>query len=399
LKINSGGIKIISAVIVGTLDLRGQEIPYDVYLSRCTFDDVDLSDAHFAKSLRLIKATFTGMALFDRAIIAWDFDAGLSRFASEATFQGMRTGGDFGIAGTTFDTKAVLFSRVRVGGAFTADDSRFSSGYDWFDEMRVEGDFSADGCTFGHREGAAKEAPQNGEQSTVSFVGSHFGNVFLNDCTFDRISIIDFSGMHADLNSLDIILTEPSEIKHDQIKFKLIRPMDYEKLRFLLSPYDPQFYTDVETSLRTHGYPDEADKIFIAKKRAERRKDCQSFLHQCGRGAWALSMFQDMLLGYGKSLQNLLYWSLGFLIIGTFVFRSEKGMRTKDWKEAPHYAGKYRAFWYSLDLFLPVIKLGEADIWTPKDNRRWAIFYKRVHIIIGSLFVPIGLAALTGIIK
>src|SRR5229473_3252502 len=66
LKINSGGIKIISAVIVGTLDLRGQEIPYDVYLSRCTFDDVDLSDAHFAKSLRLIKATFTGMALFDR---------------------------------------------------------------------------------------------------------------------------------------------------------------------------------------------------------------------------------------------------------------------------------------------------------------------------------------------
>ncbi len=110
-------------------------------------------------------------------------------------------------------------------------------------------------------------------------------------------------------------------------------------------------------------------------------------------------MFKDMLAGYGKSLKNLLYWSLGFLLVGTLVFRSEKGMRLKDEKDAPHHAGRYHAFWYSLDLFLPIIKLGEADVWTPKDNRRWALFYRRVHIIIGSLFVPIGLAAWTGIIK
>jgi len=74
-------------------------------------------------------------------------------------------------------------------------------------------------------------------------------------------------------------------------------------------------------------------------------------------------------------------------------------MRLKDEKDASHYAGRYNAFWYSLDLFLPIIKLGEADVWSPKDDRRCAIFYKKVHIIIGSLFVPIGLAAWTGIIK
>ena len=74
-------------------------------------------------------------------------------------------------------------------------------------------------------------------------------------------------------------------------------------------------------------------------------------------------------------------------------------MRTKDGKDTENYEGKYNAFWYSLDLFLPIIKLGEADVWTPKDNRRWANLYRKVHIIIGSLFVPIGLAAWTGIIK
>ncbi|HKP36443.1 MAG TPA: hypothetical protein VJT71_06265 [Pyrinomonadaceae bacterium] len=74
-------------------------------------------------------------------------------------------------------------------------------------------------------------------------------------------------------------------------------------------------------------------------------------------------------------------------------------MRTKDGKDAADYAEKYHPFWYSLDLFLPIIKLGEADLWTPRDDRRWAILYKKIHIIIGSLFVPIGLAAWTGIIK
>jgi hypothetical protein len=106
-----------------------------------------------------------------------------------------------------------------------------------------------------------------------------------------------------------------------------------------------------------------------------------------------------MLAGYGKRLQYLLGWSVGFLLLGMLVFRGEKGMRIKDEKDAPHYAGRYNAFWYSLDLFLPIIKLGEADVWTPKDDRRWANLYRKVHIIVGSLFVPIGLAAWTGIIK
>ena len=175
--------------------------------------------------------------------------------------------------------------------------------------------------------------------------------------------------------------------------------MNAQKLSWLLTRYDAEFYTAMESSFRSHGYPNEADKIFIDGKRAERRENCKSFFHQCQRGAWALSMFEDMLAGYGKSLQNLLYWSLGFLLLGTFVFRSEKGMRTKNAKDAEDYEGKYHAFWYSLDLFLPIIKLGEADVWTPKYYRRWANLYRKVHIIIGSLFVPIGLEAWTGIIK
>lgn len=380
---NPHGVSILGAVITGDLNLRDMDIPNNVIMGDCTFDTVDLNGSHFAKTLGLTHANFKYVN-FSYATIGLDFIANLSSFKSPM-FAGMRVGRDFRIEGSTFGSVPTSFESTTVTGIFTVDDCVFNSIVS-FDKMRVDGSFSAKRCVFGG--------------SRVTFISAHFADCFLNDSNFVKVSTIDFTGMQADLISLDGVQSKTtSDVKHVQMAFKLLRPMNAEKLQLLLSPYDAELYTTVESSFRTHGYPDEADKIFIARKRAERREQCHSFLHQCHPGAWAWSMFQDALAGYGKSLQNLLYWSLGFLLIGIFVFRREKGMRLKDEKDAPHHAGRYNAFWYSLDLFLPIIKLGEADVWTPNDNRRWANLYRKVHIIIGSLFVPIGLAAWTGIIK
>jgi hypothetical protein len=153
--------------------------------------------------------------------------------------------------------------------------------------------------------------------------------------------------------------------------FKVMSPSDPNRLGFMLASYDAQFYSDLEASLRSHGHPADADTIYVLKRRAERRQECSNFWHQCGQEAFLWSLFQDGLAGYGKRLENLLYWSLGFLFIGTVVFWKTDGMRLKDEKAAAH-APKYHAFWYSLDLFLPIIKLGETDVWTPREDRRWA---------------------------
>ncbi|MDX6527997.1 MAG: hypothetical protein QOH41_287 [Blastocatellia bacterium] len=388
---NPHGVSILGAVITGDLNLRDLDIPNNVFMDDCTFDAVDLHGSHFAKSLGLTHANFKYVDFSD-ATIGLDFIANLSSFKSNS-FDRMRVGRDFRIEGSTFDSAATSFESTTVAGIFTVDDCVFNSIVS-FNNMRVDGSFSAKGCVFAEW----KEHP-NGE-SRVTFIGGHFADVFLNGSSFNKVSTIDFTGMQADLISLEGVQPKTlSGVKHEQMTFKLLRPMNAEKLQLLFSPFDAELYTTVESLFRTHGYPDEADKIFIARKRAERREQCPSLLQKCHPGAWAWSMFQDALAGYGKSLQNLLYWSLGFLLIGIFVFRREKGMRLKDEKDAPHYAGRYNAFWYSLDLFLPIIKLGEADVWTPKDDRRWANLYRKVHIIIGSLFVPIGLAAWTGIIK
>jgi hypothetical protein len=358
------GLSILHAFITEGLDLTGEEIVYDVSLYDCAIDgSVKLTDSHFSKGLRLGRIDFvyrdppdfSGMQV-DRA-----FDIEYSKFNRGASFEGLRIGGAFWATTCAF-TKTVFFTSMRVEGIFYAANSTFSDG-------------------------------------AFLFTDSRLSDMDLNGSTFDGAAVL-FTRMDVNVISLDnVTFKPPTKIVHNQLTFKLVSPMDADKLQFLLSPYDAEFYTALETSFRTHGYTDEADKIFIAKKRAERREKCGPAVRRCDLDAWAWSMFQDLLAGYGKSLQNLLYWSLGFLIIGMFVFRREKGMRIKDEKDAPHYAGRYNAFWYSLDLFLPIIKLGEADVWTPRDDRRWANLYRKVHIIIGSLFVPIGLAAWTGIIK
>lgn len=391
LKIHRNGVRIKHAHITGDIDLTSQEIPYDVTLSGCTFEGfVDFSKSHFARNLALEDTKFSGGVFFFGAIIDSDFLSKGCSFSKpelplEGLFEEMRVGQHFMIESSTFDNQSVSFHGVRVGGGFEVVRCTFSDSV-LFNGMRVDGFFSAYECTF--------------KGGIVYFVGSHFSDFDLGWSTFDSVPIF-FTRMQADVISVEHVnfTGVPFDIDRDQMTFKMLRPVNLEKLQFMLSPYDAEFYTAVESSFRTHGYPDEADEIFIAKKRAERRENCKSVLHECQRAAWALSIFEDALAGYGKSLQNLLYWSLGFLILGMFVFRSEKGMRTKDPKDAENYEGKYHAFWYSLDLFLPIIKLGEADVWTPKNYRRWANLYRKVHIIIGSLFVPIGLAAWTGIIK
>lgn len=388
------GIDITGAVVPDKFELNGAEVPHDIYIVKSTFDKfVDFSESHFAGGVVFIGATFTlGMAFNQGAV-----DRNLAMLTCNfggANFAALKIGGSMAFSGckvsSTFST-----SRARIAGNFWVDDSIFETSSADFANMRVEGDFSARRAQFRARSPESSFLP-----SEVSFAGIRAADFFLNDSLFEGFRV-DFTRAQADLMSFDRVRIQPgTEVIHQRMSFKLLSPMNAEKLSWLLTPYEAEFHAVVENTFRANGYPDEGDKIFIDGKRSERRVKCRNFLTHCeSHTGFLWSVFQDALAGYGKRLQNLLYWSVMFLAVGVLVFRRESGMRTKDGKDAEQFEGKYNPFWYSLDLFLPIIRLGEADVWTPKDYRRWANLYRKVHIIIGSLFVPIGLAAWTGIIK
>lgn len=188
--------------------------------------------------------------------------------------------------------------------------------------------------------------------------------------------------------------TKFDKVKIDNMTFQYLSPASWQDLQGLAnhSDYNAEFYSDLEALFQRHGYTDQADEVFIAHKRRER----QERLHGI---PWLGNLVGDVLVGYGRRLENLLLWSAVFVLVGFFVFRDEKGMETVNPDDKVRYANKYQAFWYSLDLFLPILCLGDKSIWTPRSDRKFALVYKRFHIVFGYLFVPIGLAALSGIIK
>jgi hypothetical protein len=84
------------------------------------------------------------------------------------------------------------------------------------------------------------------------------------------------------------------------------------------------------------------------------------------------------------------------VFLGTVIFWRRRDMELQDSKSC---RAIYNPFWYSLDLLTPIIDMDAARVWMPRENWWFGRNYARLHRILGWILVPIGLAAITGIIK
>jgi len=411
--ISQHGITILHAVVTSDVDLINEEIPNDISLNGVFEGEFNASQSHFLRTLDLSGSTFQRQVDFENAVIRFDYIIDNCKFEfyspddSSAYFKSIRVERDWSMQAappTLIPVQfrgPVDFTQSDVGGKLLASSVTFQSGAE-FDSMRVTGEVILREAVFG--DGEAK------------FCDTHFSNLFLNEAHFENTSLLDLTRMQVESVFLDKVqYPNNGSVKIEGMTFKSMSPASWDGLQDLRnhSEYDPEFYTNLETLFRSHGHTTQADRVFIEKQRHDRIGICQSILHDCQRGRWAFSLLEDWLTGYGRSLENLLLWSVGFVLFGTWAFRRSAMKRVDSrgaeilgrpaklryWRVRRWLMGIYGGFWYSLDLFLPIIELGEREKWEPQDNRRWAVFYKKVHAIIGHLFVPIGLAAWTGIIK
>jgi uncharacterized protein YjbI with pentapeptide repeats len=161
--------------------------------------------------------------------------------------------------------------------------------------------------------------------------------------------------------------------------------------------YSSSVYTNLEAFFRRQGRPQVAEDVFRTQKQQER--------DEIQRGTVWVLYWLWWLVGYGHNLLHPIIGSAIFVGIGCLVFRKEIYKRdgTKIEGMIPIQPDKlsptYNALWYSLDLFLPVIDLQTADAWMPAKDRWVATHYMRVHSILGSIWISIGLATLTGILR
>lgn len=389
--IHRNGVQIEGAIIKDAVDLRNAEIACDTRLTRCRFEDeVNFSQCVFAsgflvegctfasavncvglkvaRDISLQKAVFHGVANFDQLQIAGLLQAGEVSFLSSsvsANFTALKAAGSVTFTNATF-AGPFHFQFSHVVDNLKFDGARFTNQLALvsFEAVKVDGSASFEAVDF-HGYISFKDAQFNSLNLTKAKWPNHpFGEwLWFNGMTYQRIS----AGSEND--SWSHLLQLLDKAAHG-------------------TAYSIDIYTGLQSFYRREGYPGQANEFFFAQKRRER----DEVLHGTEK-FW--SLFLDKFVGYGRSPLRALFWSSLIVAYGVSVFRPERmEQRSKEIKTGP-----FSPFWYSMDMFLPLIKLHDAEHWVPKAEARYARFWGRIHTVLGWALIPIAVAAWTGMLE
>jgi uncharacterized protein YjbI with pentapeptide repeats len=182
----------------------------------------------------------------------------------------------------------------------------------------------------------------------------------------------------------------------------------WELLMKRLEPYDRQPYTQLEKVLRAMGQGHAADNVYLMRQHRERGL----ILMRGELGTWAFSMLYWALGNYGVRPLRLIAFAAALLWAGTTIFQSPGAVSAKDRFGAvsskPIQLTRWDAFGVSLHQFLPVdVPIGAA--WVPSEKEitiktppldlrptTFATFFLR---LAGWVLVPLGVAAVTGLLR
>jgi hypothetical protein len=161
--------------------------------------------------------------------------------------------------------------------------------------------------------------------------------------------------------------------------------------------YEPA-YSLYESSLKTRGQSDKADAVYFAMR--DRRRyteflDAGTLWQKTVAGFnYVIGFGHKWLFGYGRGWVYPLIWSMLFVIAGAFIFRTEQMQKVDE--ASPR---TFSPIWYSIDIFVPVLSLGIAKDWHPRQECRALQFYSKFLSLIGLIFISAMIGALTGSLK
>jgi hypothetical protein len=425
------GVRIEGAVIKGRLEMAGVPVSFAVWLNRCEFlSDVDFSHAQLQGDLSLMRSHFDGDLDLDSLKAVGNLVLDLATIDGDFDISGSQIGGNLDLSGATFGPE---------GGSVQLNNLAVTKRAD-LDHMMLNGPLILDGL-----ESQILVLGSSNGELPISEIPAHEGmyvakTINLSHATIHRELLV--TGLqvenllggglkvegHAALGNLSV--TKVVDLSHAQlfnltlmdnlvwpareegvqlagIWFQYISPetqsgipgkapldseAKWERLSewvdhasFVSAPYQ-----QLEDTLKREGRVDQANEVF------ERREKKAWSLGGLSLQGKIKNFLLHWLIGYGREPQWAFYWSVPVILFGWFVFRSRDFVQAKEEKNDRR---PYDPFWYSIDLFLPLSTLQAADVWIPKQDSRFRRYYARVHSILGWILIPIGLAAVTGIIS
>ena len=389
--IHRSGVQIEGAIVREMVDLRNAEIACDTQLVRCRFEQgVNFSRSIFADGLSLAETAFHGPANFSEMNVSRGFNFQKALFKQGANFEQLEVAGVLQAGGVIFaDEKGtVTFNNLKAGSIACFTNALFAGAVD-FKSSRVAGDLRFDGARFTHPTAFASFEGLKVEGSTFFARAQFAGYASLKDSQFSALDLTQVKwperkyGEWLWLNGAGYQRISAGEERTSWSN--LLALVDRAAHR---SAYSSDIYSSLAQFYRREGYPREANQFLIAQKRRER----DEALHGM---QWWWSLFLDWFVGYGRSPERALLWSILIVSIGMLVFRPHRmEPRTTNLK-----TDLYSPFWYTVDLFLPLIKLQDAELWKPRDNFWFARFWSRLHTMLGWALIPIAVAAWTGMLE
>jgi len=441
------GIAVAAACINGELDLSYITVPFPLYFAWCAFPDViKLYDAEIL-GLYLLGSHVNGL-LADRLRTRGDI-ALCSEFScrGEVSLLDATVGGSLNCDGGTISNPngiALLAERIGVDGNLTLRNGFVAEGEVRLLGATVRGDLS---CVGG--------AVLNPQKPSLSLDGMNIGgNLFLSD-GFTCRGTISLAGSAVTRSFVWRCLKEPEEAQWHLQSATVGTLVDdraswpqkgrlfldgfvYQNIgsealldvgsriewlqlqsrkRFLAQPYE-----QLASVLRRTGYAEEATSVLIAKNRERAR-----LTRPLAADWWWYRVF-GRIVEYGYRPWRAFVGSVVIILLGTMLFgagyRSNLMAPAKESAYARNgdSAGRQLAenyqpfspFIYSLETFVPLIKLGQADYWQPNANAgsrktigqvflpksgellRWYLWF---HIVLGWLLTTFWVGGLTGLVK
>ena len=389
--VHRNGFNIAHALIPDALDLRNAEVHLETSLTECRFaGEANFSKSSFENGFSLAGSTFAGAAnfsamkigrftVFDRANfdaevraaqmdITGVFTAREAHFNSPTAlvdFTSLKTAGDAWFASATF-AGPVSFRSAHIEENWRFDGSRFANPAVLvdFEEVKVDAGTTFVGCTFAGYVSFKDARFSSLDFSKVTWPAAHDDNpwLWLNGMSYVRISA-------------------GSEKDSWQNLYNLVQRTAHG------SAYSADIFSRLADYYRQLGYPRQANTFFRAQKKREREEVLSG-------PSWAWSFFLEQFVGYGRSPERAIFWSVAIVGFGCLMFRPNR----MEPQNAEHAGRKYSAFWYSVDVYLPIIKLHDAEIWKPKEEYVLTHVWRRIHTVLGWALIPIALAAWTGML-
>jgi hypothetical protein len=204
--------------------------------------------------------------------------------------------------------------------------------------------------------------------------------------------------------------------RNAKIQLDWLHRQPRDKFQFLSQPYE-----QLATVFRNMGREEDARKVMIQKNKDHAR-------HVRWRLEWLWYGLFGKLIGYGYRPWRAFWISVTLIVIGCLLFNSGYISRIVTPTEENAYAlymekdGKgdhferypvFNPFIYSVETFVPFLKLGISQYWMPNANSgvhvnfglavlptgsllRWYLWF---HIIAGWVLTTLWVGGLTGLVK